>query len=191
VDRADSRAVEELATYAALSPEVLARQGNPLTPGMAGPMLSWLRRHEPASYAEMRWALQPKDWLRAQLTGQLWSEPSEASATLLYDLDADNWDVCVLQKLGVDRALVPDLLSCSARRAGELTTRCGDLLGLPRGIPVAVGAADTAAASTTRPSWRAPTEPRSARPPSLATASSSDASQSSTPMFFRRRSDTE
>jgi xylulokinase len=80
---------------------------------MAGPMLSWLRRHEPASYAEMRWALQPKDWLRAQLTGQLWSEPSEASATLLYDLDADNWDVCVCRSLGWT---VRSCQTCSAAR---------------------------------------------------------------------------
>ena len=36
---------------------------------MAGPLLVWIAEHEPRSYAAARWALQPKDWLRARLTG--------------------------------------------------------------------------------------------------------------------------
>ncbi len=143
----DSRAVVELSSFASLSPSALSRLGNPLTPGMAGPMLLWLKRNEPAAYAATHRALQPKDWLRAQFTGEFWSEPSDASATLLYDLDADGWDFAVMDALGIDRSVVPELLPHSASVAGELTTTGAAMLGLRVGTPVAVGAADTAAAA--------------------------------------------
>ena len=86
--------------------------------------------------------------LRAQFTGEFWSEPSHASATRSYDLDADGWDFAVMDALDIDRLVVPELLPHSARVAGELTTTGGAMLGPRVGTPVAVGAADTAAAAS-------------------------------------------
>jgi xylulokinase len=143
----DARAVGELADYAGLSPTVRARLANPLSPGMAGPILAWLARNEPAVWAATRWALQPKDWLRAQLTGRFASEPSDASGTLLYDVTADRWDPDVVAALGLDAAKLPPILARSAEHAGTLTAYAAGLLGLAAGVPVAAGAADTAAAA--------------------------------------------
>ncbi|MGI8592743.1 MAG: FGGY family carbohydrate kinase, partial [Nakamurella sp.] len=42
----DSRAEPQLASYRLLPAEVRARLGNPLSPGMAGPMLAWLAENE-------------------------------------------------------------------------------------------------------------------------------------------------
>ncbi|HEY0168215.1 MAG TPA: FGGY family carbohydrate kinase [Jatrophihabitans sp.] len=143
----DARAVQELGKYENLPDKARARLANPLTPGMAGPMLAWLAAHEPATHARTRWALQPKDWLRAQLTGCFATEPSDASATLLYDLHGDAWDTEVIEFLGLDAAILPDVLSDAGQRAGELRPHAAELLGLGAGIPVAAGAADTAAAA--------------------------------------------
>ncbi|HEX8095004.1 xylulokinase [Jatrophihabitans sp.] len=143
----DSRAVRELATYQNLPDKARARLANPLTPGMAGPMLAWLATHEPATCTDMRWALQPKDWLRAQLTSSFATEPSDASATLLYDIQGDDWDAEVVESLGLDAAILPGVLPDGGQRAGELTSQAAELLGLRAGIPVAAGAADTAAAA--------------------------------------------
>ena len=65
---ADSRATGCLRAYRRLSSRALARLANPLAPGMTGPMLKWIAESEPRTYREARWALQPKDWLRARLT---------------------------------------------------------------------------------------------------------------------------
>ena len=100
---ADSRAVDELAAYRALGSAQCARLANPLAPGMAGPMLAWVAGHEPQRYARARWALQPKDWLRAQLTGKVAAEPSDASATLLYDVPGDRWDLEIDFGIGARR----------------------------------------------------------------------------------------
>jgi xylulokinase len=143
----DARATRELSHYAQLPPAARARLANPLSPGMAGPMLAWLAANEPTAWAATRWALQPKDWLRAQLTGRFVTEPSDASATLLYNMADDCWDTDVATALGLDAAKLPPILAHSGDRAGSLTDDGAHLLGLRPGLPVAAGAADTAAAA--------------------------------------------
>jgi xylulokinase len=126
----DSRAAAQLAIYRDLPDPVRTRLANPLTPGMAGPMLAWLACHEPDAYTTARWALQPKDWLRGQLTGRYATDPSDASATLLYDLTADAWDSHVVDALGLDAAKLPEVLPGASRHAGDLTAHAAGLLGL-------------------------------------------------------------
>jgi xylulokinase len=144
---ADSRATGSLHAYRLLGSSALARLANPLAPGMTGPLLMWIAEHEPHTYTEARWALQPKDWLRARLTGEVHAEPSDASATLLYDVIGDRWDREVVSALGLDTSLLAPLLPSAGAPAGHLVAEAATDLGLPAGIPVAAGAADTAAAA--------------------------------------------
>jgi xylulokinase len=144
---ADSRAAGYLRGYQCLGSRALARLANPLAPGMTGPLLKWVAENEPRTYAGARWALQPKDWIRARLTGEFQAEPSDASATLLYDVMGDRWDSSVVSALGLDAGLLAPLLPSSGALAGQLSARAGAGLGLPAGIPVAAGAGDTAAAA--------------------------------------------
>jgi xylulokinase len=144
---ADSRATGALRAYRHLGPGALARLANPLAPGMTGPLLMWVAENEPSSYDDARWALQPKDWLRVRLTGEAHAEPSDASASLLYDVPGDRWDLEVVGALGLDASLLAPLLPSAGVAAGQLTAEAGAELGLPAGLPVAAGAADTAAAA--------------------------------------------
>jgi xylulokinase len=141
----DQRAAAEAATYAELPGEYTAVLGNRPSPGMAGPLLSWLTTHEPYTVRAAWWALQPKDWLRLRLTGQAATDPTDASGTLLFDLARDAWAGPLIDKLGVPREKLPPVRD-SAALAGPLLSGVAADLGLPPGIPVAVGAADTAAA---------------------------------------------
>jgi xylulokinase len=144
---ADSRATGALRAYRRLGPAALARLANPLAAGMTGPLLMWVAEHEPGTYRNARWALAPKDWLRARLTGEIHAEPSDASASLLYDVPGDRWDLEVVGALGLDAGLLAPLLPSAGALAGHLTAQAADELGLPAGIPVAAGAGDTAAAA--------------------------------------------
>src|SRR5437763_12396346 len=143
---ADRRAVEELAAYRGLPRALGDCLGNPPAVGMAGPSLLWLKRQEPEAYGRARFALQPKDWLRLRLCGVAGGEPSDASATLLYDLERDGWADDVVEALEIRRSLLAPLRE-SAEPAGELAAAAAEHLGLPAGLPVACGAADTAAAA--------------------------------------------
>ena len=142
---ADARSGEQLAAYRALDEEEKERLANPPAVGMAGPSLLWLRDHEPAVYSSARWALQGKDWIRLRLTGEATAEPSDASATLLYDLVSDDWAYPVVESLGLRTDLLAPLVASSSV-AGTLREEAARSLGLRSGLPVAAGAADTAAA---------------------------------------------
>jgi xylulokinase len=142
---ADARSDGELAAYRELDEDLCRRLANPPAVGMAGPSLLWLRDREPEAYASARWALQPKDWLRMRVTGEAATEPSDASATLLYDLLADDWCYEAAEDLGLRAELLAPLVP-SARVAGTLQRGAAGELGLREGLLVAAGAADTAAA---------------------------------------------
>ncbi|GAC1467713.1 MAG: FGGY family carbohydrate kinase [Chloroflexota bacterium] len=142
---ADTRSDEMLDAYVSLGEETHHRLANPYVPGMAGPSLLWIRDHEPDVFHAARWAFLPKDWLRFRLTGEAASEPSDASATLLYDVQRDSWATEIITRLHVRCDFLPALTN-SATIAGRLTADAAHHLGLPRGLPVAAGAADTAAA---------------------------------------------
>jgi xylulokinase len=141
----DQRAAVEAGRYAELPAALTSALGNRPSAGMAGPILSWLVEHEPGNVAAARWALQPKDWIRLRMTGQAATDPTDASGTLLFDLERDAWADDLIAALGLPRGTLPPVLS-SAGVAGALLAGPAAALGLPPGIPVAVGAADTAAA---------------------------------------------
>jgi xylulokinase len=140
----DRRATAEAAEYLRLSPPLLAALGHAPAPGLAGPLLAWLARHEPSAYQAARWQFQPKDWLRFRLTGAPATDPTDASGTLLYDVRRDAWALEVVSGLGISADLLPPVLP-SASLGGTLLPEPAEELGLPPGIPVATGASDTAA----------------------------------------------
>jgi xylulokinase len=141
----DQRAAAEAATYEELPGEYTAGLGNRSSPGMAGPLLSWLMTHEPGTVRAAWWALQPKDWLRLRLTGQAATDPTDASGTLLFDLEKDAWADPLIEKLGLPREKLPQIRG-SQDQGGRLLPGPAAELGLSKGIKVSVGAADTAAA---------------------------------------------
>jgi xylulokinase len=139
----DTRASAEVADYLALPPDARDRLGNAPTPGMAGPLLLWLSRHEPDAYHQASWMLQPKDWLRQRLTGRPGTDPTDASGTLLFDVAAADWAADVSAALGLRADLLPPVAD-AAGVAGTLLPGAAEQLGLRPGLPVATGAADTA-----------------------------------------------
>ena len=151
----DRRAEAETDDYERLPGTLRARLGNAPSAGLAGPILLWLSRHEPDVYWQARWMLQPKDWLRFRLTGQAATDPTDASGTLLCDVARGEWATDVTQALGLRPDLLPAIRPPAAI-AGPLLPAAAGHLGLPPGLPVAVGAADTAAsllAADLPPEW--------------------------------------
>src|SRR5580765_5825514 len=126
---ADSRATGALRAYRRIGPAARARLANPLAPGMTGPLLMWVAEHEPGMYRDARWALAPKDWLRARITGEIYAEPSDASASLLYDVPGDRWDLDVVGALGLDAGLLAPVLPSAGAPAGHVTAWAADELG--------------------------------------------------------------
>jgi xylulokinase len=143
---ADTRSTERLGYYHHLTKTLKQKLANPFATGMAGVSLLWLREHESDVYNSARWVLQPKDWLRFKLTGTFNAEPSDASATLLYDLTTDTWAHDVVERLGLRSDWLPPLVP-STQVISTLTSQAARDLNLPMNTRVAAGAGDAAASA--------------------------------------------
>ena len=119
---------------------------NPVVLGLTLPPLAWLREREPEALARARTLLLAKDALRYRLTGEAGSEPTDASATLMFDVAHRQWSTATLGAFGLDPTLMPELGEPGAA-AGRLTPDAARHLGLRPGIPVAFGAGDQQAAA--------------------------------------------
>ncbi len=123
---------------------VLQEAGNRLSPGFAGASAAWLREVEPETLDRARAIIQPKDFIVLRLTGEISSEPSDASATWLYDIRQRRWSETLASACGVPFQALPTPLA-STTVVGELRPTPAFDLGLRPDIPVVAGAGDQAA----------------------------------------------
>ena len=134
---ADARAAAQAHRMEAdLGGDQLSRLGSPAVPGFAATSLAWLQENEPELLARAAHALQPKDWLRAALGGEIATEPSDASGTLLFDVADGQWSSAAVEWCGVNPAVLPGVRA-SQSSAGAVTVGGID-------IASSVGGADTA-----------------------------------------------
>ncbi|HET9287246.1 MAG TPA: xylulokinase [Gaiella sp.] len=120
---------------------LVALTGNRALTGFTAPKLLWLRRHEPEAYARIARVLLPKDVVRQRLTGDWAIDASDASGTLLLDVEQRDWSGEVIEALELPSVWLPPVLESPAR-AGAV--RAGHER---QGTPVAAGAGDQAAAA--------------------------------------------
>ena len=120
--------------------------GNPALTGFQAPKILWLAEEEPEHHARVASVLLPKDYVRLRLTGERATDASDASGTLLLDVRARDWSAEILDALAIPRAWLPRV--CEGTEAtGALRDEVAAELGLPRGLPVAAGGGDNAAAA--------------------------------------------
>ena len=110
--------------------------------------LLWLQRHEPEVWSRVKRVCMLNSFIALRLTGVLGIDPTQASYSGLMDVrDARaHWKDDLLRLWQVAPELLPplysgaELLACVRADAAAIT-------GLPVGIPVALGVADTVAAA--------------------------------------------
>jgi xylulokinase len=125
---------------------LLELAGNPALTGFQAPKILWLRREEPDAYARLTSVLLPKDYVRLRLTGERATDASDASGTLLLDVRARDWSGEILDALEIPREWLPAVHE-GPELTGTVRDAVADELGLPRGLPVAAGGGDNAAAA--------------------------------------------
>lgn len=100
---------------------------------------AWLQAH---CDTRPRWWLQARDFVAAWLTGRVATDPTHAAATMLFDLDAHAFAADLTQVAGLDVAAWPPVLEPHAVTGG-LDPAAALRVGLPAGLPVVIGAADS------------------------------------------------
>ncbi len=126
----------------------LDRIKNQPAPGLTISILAWLARYEPEVLERAQTLLLPKDYIRYRLTGELVSDFTDASSTLLFDTWSRTWFHEAAELLGIPTHLFPPLRDTYAPG----TAVRPEMLGLPAAhpeIPVATGCSDQQAAALT------------------------------------------
>lgn len=108
--------------------------GNRVLAGFTAPKLAWMAEHEPEVHRRIARVMLPKDYVRFRLTGELGTDVSDASGTLLLDVGQRAWSPALAEAFSVDRDWLPPV-----RESHEV---CGVTAA---GVPVAAGAGDQAA----------------------------------------------
>ena len=116
---------------------------NPALEGFTLPKVLWLRKNEPEAFARLATVLLAKDYVRYRLTGVLATEPSDASATLMYDTARLRWSHEILDAVGLSAGLLP-AVGGSAEVLGRVHAEAAHRTGLTVGTPVVGGGADNA-----------------------------------------------
>jgi xylulokinase len=108
------------------------------------PQLAWQRRATPELWSQIRWLLTQKDWVRYQLTGVALIDESDAAGTGMVDQREKRWLDAVCSDVGLGASQLPPIVP-STWPGGQLGRSWARSCGLKAGIPVVVGATDTAA----------------------------------------------
>jgi sugar (pentulose or hexulose) kinase len=119
--------------------DLYQRTGMPIDGRYLGPMHRFHR-----SDTRTRTVLSAKDYLVWRLTGRRVTDPSTAAGYATFDLDSNAFAADLCDRWGLSLAQMP-ALAAAASAAGTVTPAAAARFGLPQGIPVAVGAADSVA----------------------------------------------
>jgi xylulokinase len=120
--------------------------GNPALTGFQAPKILWLRDEEPERFRRLARVLLPKDYVRLRLTGELATDASDASGTLLLDLRRRDWAQPILEALEIPGDWLPPVRE-GPEPTGGVRAAVAASLGLRRDVPVAAGGGDNAAAA--------------------------------------------
>lgn len=148
-DTTTAQECERLTARVGGAAAVHAATGNIFLSGYTAPKLEWLRVHEPETYAEAAAFCLPHDYLNLWLTGEMVTEPGEASGTAYFDVRARRYADAVLAALDPDRdwgAALPRVQP-SLSVVGLIRDDVADALGLSPTIPVTGGGGDNMCAA--------------------------------------------
>ncbi len=142
----DTRSHEECIEFEKQSFDVRSISGNITMPGFTAPKINWLKNNEPESFNKISKVLLPKDYLRFYLTGEFFSEMSDASGTLWLDTKERKWSESLLACSFLENKHMPKLVEGN-EETGILRKNLKDKFNFNNDVIVVGGAGDNAAAA--------------------------------------------
>lgn len=113
------------------------------TPTWTLPQMLWLKNNEPQALKRARHILFVKDYIRFLLTGEMACDCIESQGTLFWDMKHNRWSEALCALADIPVAALPGIKR-PTDVAGKITRQAAAETGLPEGIPVMMGASDSA-----------------------------------------------
>ncbi len=143
----DTRSHQECEEFEKQNFDVRSISGNITMPGFTAPKINWIKNNEIDNFRKIFKVLLPKDYLRFILTGEFFSEMSDASGTLWLDIKHRKWSNKLLSCSFLEEKHMPNLVEGN-ELTGYLKKELKDKFNFNNNVKVVGGAGDNAAAAT-------------------------------------------
>jgi len=105
------------------------------------PQIIWIKENEKETFEKTDKILLAKDYIKFLLTGEMTTDPSDASGTMLYDVKNNVWCDKLFDIFNISRNLFPEVKK-STEIIGYINKQASVELGIPEGTPVVNGGSD-------------------------------------------------
>ena len=121
--------------------EVIRKTGVGIDHIFSAAKLLWIKKHEPKIFNEAEHFLFPKDYIIYKLTGEIATDYSMASRTMLFNIHKLEWDkdICDALEIPVEKLPQPHP---SPDIVGYVSEKASSITGVPKDTPVVGGGGD-------------------------------------------------
>ena len=115
--------------------------GLTVDPYFSSPKILWMKKNWSKAFSEAHKFLLVHDFIQMKLTDEFITDYSNASRTMLFDINSMTWSDKILNALNLPKEKLPKPLP-SGEKVDGLTKKAAKETGLPEGLPVIAGGGD-------------------------------------------------
>jgi len=139
---ADNRSKEEVKFIKdKLNDNELKLLANPIVTSFTASKLLWLKNNRKNDWDKLNKILLPKDYIAYKLTGKFITDKSDASGTLLFDIEKGVWSETVLSKLEIPIDIMPEVVDPGAI-IGKVSDGVKEILQIDNDVDVILAGGD-------------------------------------------------
>ena len=146
MDQRSSQIVDELNNNVESKQLIFQETQNFATTTYTAPQVKWVREHQPEVWSKVRHILVAKDFIKYKLTGEMVTDHSDATGTLLFDVQQCLWSDRIFELFNIPRSYFPEALP-SDKIIGTVSEEAARLTGIKAGTPMNNGSADCSTAA--------------------------------------------
>lgn len=128
------------------SDEIYRRTGLKINPYFSLPKLLWFKNQMPDLYQKTAYFLTTHDYVIHSLTGEFKTDWTQASRTMLFNINDFQWDSFICGKMKLAARKLPEAYPAGTI-AGTVTKASAEKLGLPEKVPVIMAGGDQTCAA--------------------------------------------
>lgn len=137
----------ELTSIAGGIDSLISMTNNNILTGYTAGKILWMQQNEPSNFEHTQVIVNPKDYVRFRLSGEIATDVSDGSGFGLFNVKSRNWSWELIDSIGWNRSLFPSILE-STDQAGSVNHEAAVESGIPEGTPLFAGGGDAVISTT-------------------------------------------